>query len=653
MKVVALVVLLAAATASADDAPPIDEAITKAARENKLLVLELGAAWCKPCVWFEQNVLPDPRVAAEIAKIAFVRYDVDTPIGNEAATRYRVNGFPTFIVLDAKGAETFRVSGLPGRAAAVPWFLQLIRTGHSAQSPLEQLRAAVNTRANDLSLRLELAHALRLAGQDDDAKAEYAAVLTAESVDPIATAEAEAALEDMEAARRRIAAAVSDAASFIAKYPGSPLSSQKLALIVMARGMDMTALDRALAAHLAAVRPVDRPGALRVALIARRSQLARSAFESWTDLDPTSASLMGAELALEANKRDDAKRLVATACKDTPAGFERWCLDLVGTVRGGIALAPVERMRTEAIEMLSDLRAPGAHEMSLDRIDAEAGNAVARALLVADRRCAQHAVKKAGVIVSVKLSPHGGTPRGVDVIPEDNKALATCIRRTLLETRYPAVASDAQTVKTALVLEGAQRNFGGASEPSPEIDAGAVIGLAGRLGAVDSTSFAIDALFDVTRLSSFRLVTSFALEGGMAKSRDTEKLDAVYAARGLVGAGYAPSPNVVVELAVGIGASKYGPDMPVAFEIPSEVRVRVARGSARFHAWARATYFLGSTSRDPETSFALASSDEMALGIAVAGPLFDKEVFSGLVFEDREVGKNALLVIGIPIGGFF
>lgn len=652
MKVAALVVLFATATAFADEPPPIDEAIAGAARENKLLVLELGARWCKPCVWFEQNVLPDPRVAAEIAKIAFVRYDVDTPVGLEAATRYRVNGFPTFIVLDAKGVETFRVSGLPGPATAVSWFLQLIRTGHSAKSPIEQLRAAVNTRPNDLTLRLELAHALRLAGQDDDAKTEYAAVLTAERVDPITTAEAEAALEDMEAARRRIAAAVSDAASFIAKYPGSPLTSQKLALIAMARGMDMTALDRALAAHLAAVRPVDRPGALRAALIARRSQLARSAFESWTDLDPTSASLMGAELALEANKPDDAKRLVATACKDTPAGFERWCLDLVGTVRGSIALAPLERMRTEALEMLTDLRAPGG-EMSLQRIDADVSNAVARALLVADRRCAAHAIKKAAVLVTVKLSPHGGTPRAVEVKPEENAALATCIRRTLLETRYPAVGNDAQTVKTALVLEGAQRNFGGTVGSSAEIDAGAVIGLAGRLGSVDSTSFAIDALFDVTRISSFRLVTSFALEGGMAKSEETEKLDAVYAARGLVGAGYTPGPGVVVELAIGIGASKYGPDMPAAFEIPSEVRVRVGRRSTRFHAWARATYFLGSTSRDPETSFALASSDEMALGVAVAGPLFDKEVFSGLVFEDRKVGKNALLVIGIPIGGFF
>jgi hypothetical protein len=359
---------------------------------------------------------------------------------------------------------------------------------------------------------------------------------------------------------------------------------------------------------------------------------------------------MAAELAIEANKRDDAKRLVAAACKDTPAGFERWCLDLVGTVRGRVRWSPLERMRTAAVEMLSDLRAPGAREMSLDQMDAEAGNAVARALLVADRRCAQHAVKTATVLVSVKLSPHGGTPRAVEVIPEKNAALATCIRRTLLETRYPAVGNDAQ-ISTGLVLEGAQRNFD--AGPSAEIDAGAVIGLAGRLGAVDSTSFAIDALFDVTRLSSFRLVTSFALEGGMAKSRDTEKLDAVYAARGLVGAGYTPGPGVVVELAVGIGASKYGPDMPVAFEIPSEVRVRVGRGHTRFHAWARATYFLGSTSRDPETSFALASSDEMALGIAVAGPLFDKEVFSGLVFEDREVGKNALLVVGIPIGGFF
>src|SRR5262249_9098842 len=162
-----------------------------------------------------------------------------------------------------------------------------------------------------------------------------------------------------------------------------------------------------------------------------------------------------------------------------------------------------ERMRAEAIAMLTDLRAPG--ETSLTRVDANANNAVARALLVADRRCAEHAVKTARLLVYVSLSPHGGTPRSVVVAPDSNQPLATCVRRTLLETRYPAVGNDVQ-VNTALVLAGAQRRFDETPGPSDPIETGAMIGAAARLSGLATTGFEIDTVFDITRLSSFRLI---------------------------------------------------------------------------------------------------------------------------------------------------
>jgi thiol:disulfide interchange protein len=76
----ALIVLVLVGRAAADS-PPIETAIESAARDKKQLILEFGAVWCAPCVAFERTVLVDPRVVAELGKVSFVRYDVDTPIG--------------------------------------------------------------------------------------------------------------------------------------------------------------------------------------------------------------------------------------------------------------------------------------------------------------------------------------------------------------------------------------------------------------------------------------------------------------------------------------------------------------------------------------------------------------------------------------------
>lgn len=658
MKLAALAVLLAATTASAD-VPPIDEAITQAARSNKLLVLELGAVWCAPCVWFEQNVLPDPGVTAELAKIAFVRYDVDTPIGNEVARRYGVNGYPTFLVLDAQGGETFRATGFPGGKDAVTWFLELIRTGRATKSPLDELRAAVAAKPSDLSLRLKLAQALRTVGRDDEATAELTTVLTADAPDPISTAEAEAALEDMAASRRRIEAAFNDAKSFVVKHPASPLTSQRLALLVLGRGMDMIELERVLSAHLAAVRPIDRPDALRVALLARRPILARSAFAGWTDLDRTRAQLMRAELAIDDKKPEVARRLVAAACKDP--GFERWCFDLQMALRLGTARVPgLDRLQRHATGILFDLGRPGLdvdHD-SLHHLEPEMGNAVARALLAADRSCGRLAGKQARVSIWVDLAARGGTPKRVHIDPHGDGPLHQCLTRVIATTQFPAPTADRQRVQTMLVFDGVQERRPHLEvPPSARVEHGAAVSLVMRMGEISSIGVGVDAMFDLASVTQLRLTTSFGIEGGVASSENamTEETDSLYAARVLVGVGYVPAPGVSFDLGVGLGKSKYGALVPAAWEIPAEARLRVARPTFTVHAWARATYLHAApASRVPESTFALASSDEMALGLAISFPP-GKFVFRflGFVYEEREIGKSGTLVLGIPIGRYF
>src|SRR5690349_17188836 len=90
--------LLVAHAAFADPPPPaIDDAIAAAAKANKALVLEFGATWCGPCKQFEKDVLPDSYVQTVLKDVMFVRYDVDVSPGIEAAAKYEVEAYPTFL----------------------------------------------------------------------------------------------------------------------------------------------------------------------------------------------------------------------------------------------------------------------------------------------------------------------------------------------------------------------------------------------------------------------------------------------------------------------------------------------------------------------------------------------------------------------------
>ena len=118
------VALAATAQGCRRDAPPttvawawngggLVPAMAEARVESRLLLVEVGAAWCPSCHQLERDVFA--RNAGRLPRnLVGLHVDFDTPDGRTFAGRYRVTGLPTTLVLDPDGTERGRIEGFDG-----------------------------------------------------------------------------------------------------------------------------------------------------------------------------------------------------------------------------------------------------------------------------------------------------------------------------------------------------------------------------------------------------------------------------------------------------------------------------------------------------------------------------------------------------------
>jgi thioredoxin-related protein len=113
---------VAALTASAFANTPegwstdLDKALEKAKAEKKSVLVEFtGSDWCPPCIAMRKNVF-SKKEFVDAASKKFILVELDFPKGDKAvaekneplAAKYKVDGFPTVILLTPEGKEFTR-----------------------------------------------------------------------------------------------------------------------------------------------------------------------------------------------------------------------------------------------------------------------------------------------------------------------------------------------------------------------------------------------------------------------------------------------------------------------------------------------------------------------------------------------------------------
>jgi thioredoxin-related protein len=135
MKKIALMLLTCCAALQLSAAEPqwltdVPQAVAQAKKENKMVLLDFtGSDWCSWCMKFKKEALDMPEFTDYAGK-NLVLVEVDFPNrkpqtaelkrANKAlGEKYKIDGYPTFVVLSKDGKEIGRQDGYqPGGAKA-------------------------------------------------------------------------------------------------------------------------------------------------------------------------------------------------------------------------------------------------------------------------------------------------------------------------------------------------------------------------------------------------------------------------------------------------------------------------------------------------------------------------------------------------------
>ena len=164
----------AMALAGADEGPFRDLSLDRARQVatdggKRFVLVDFYTLWCGPCKKLDETTWKDQEVRDWLSKEA-VCLKVDAEKDEPLADKYRINAYPTVLLLRPDGAEIDRLLGY--RDAKT--FLADAREALAGNDTLARARKKLEgASANDPMLRMSYGDALAQKGRAEDALAEY------------------------------------------------------------------------------------------------------------------------------------------------------------------------------------------------------------------------------------------------------------------------------------------------------------------------------------------------------------------------------------------------------------------------------------------------------------------------------------------------
>jgi len=432
--------LLALAALAAEPAPPAPAfaaVLEQAAAAGTPIVLDVFTTWCAPCAKMDQEVFPEPRVAALLQAVRFVRYDAERGAGREVAKRFGVHAYPTVLVLNPDGVRVGEVGAQDpqGFLAQLSPLLPLAR----ARGPFTDAALA----ASKDPAALFVGALAALAAKPRDEERALTLLARAEAADPkgaagVAARAAYAALP-LTAARDARQARATLLLEYLRRYPNAP-QAVKCVDALGALGVDVVkarpVLDGVRAA-LVAAKDQDRLNTLIYALLALGDLAgAVAAGESLVLLAPDDPSMMdsAAEAYFQAGQREKAVALETRALAHVEAGSDEELASNLERFKTKLPTPPPVSSSTPFDDPRDATRESAAPEGVLQRF-AEA-NALTATLADA---CAARAGPQPTAWVRLYLDKQK-VKKAVAFDPEASKPLKACLEAAALKLTVDALA---------------------------------------------------------------------------------------------------------------------------------------------------------------------------------------------------------------------
>lgn len=90
----------------------LEQAMTEAQKENKIIFVDVYTTWCGPCKMLEKKTFSDKELANyHNQEFVNIKIDAETKPGKEIMGKYHFKMFPTLLYIDEKGKLIEKKSG--------------------------------------------------------------------------------------------------------------------------------------------------------------------------------------------------------------------------------------------------------------------------------------------------------------------------------------------------------------------------------------------------------------------------------------------------------------------------------------------------------------------------------------------------------------
>ncbi|RZT96204.1 thioredoxin [Ancylomarina subtilis] len=148
-----------------------DKVLKKAKKSNKLIFVDCYTSWCGPCKMMAKDVFTQDHVA-DYFNANFVNYKLDMEKGEGPALKpgWKINAYPTFLVINAKGEVIHRVVG----AYSADEFIAYIKEAQSDDKNFAALQKEYEAGKRDGEFMFSYLRSLRMAnlGKEEAEKAD-------------------------------------------------------------------------------------------------------------------------------------------------------------------------------------------------------------------------------------------------------------------------------------------------------------------------------------------------------------------------------------------------------------------------------------------------------------------------------------------------